>query len=156
MHSWESGGIKPVARHGIGNARQHRKFLYVQSLIGITLIAAPGDRIMVELGTAPSVRDLQHFVSSLTEADIRSAPLNVHKQVANRVIEPFMWHTVIVTATDWSNSFALRTHASAQPEIRGIATLMRAAMIASRPVAVDAGGLAPATRPRERARGCCA
>ena len=43
MHSWESGGIKPVARHGIGNARQHRKFLYVQSLIGITLAANLAD-----------------------------------------------------------------------------------------------------------------
>jgi Thymidylate synthase complementing protein len=98
------------------------------------------DRVMAELGTAPSERDLQHFVSSLTEADIRSAPLNVHKQIANRVIETFMWHTVIVTATDWSNFFALRTHAGAQPEIREIATLMRQAMIVSRPVAVEAGG----------------
>jgi len=26
--------------------------------------------------------------------------LGVHKQVANRLLEPFMWHTVIVSSTD--------------------------------------------------------
>lgn len=30
------------------------------------------------------------------------------KQLANRLLEPFMWHTVIVTATEWENFFALR------------------------------------------------
>jgi len=59
--------------------------------------------------------------------------LNVHKQVANRLLEPFMWHTVIVTATEWDNFFNLRCHGDAQPEIRRIATLMREARKASRP-----------------------
>lgn len=30
------------------------------------------------------------------------------KQLANRLLEPWMWHTVIVTATDWENFFELR------------------------------------------------
>jgi len=30
------------------------------------------------------------------------------KQLCNRLLEPFMWHTVIVTATDWENFFSLR------------------------------------------------
>jgi hypothetical protein len=30
------------------------------------------------------------------------------KQIINRLLEPFMWHTVIVTATEWENFFALR------------------------------------------------
>lgn len=33
---------------------------------------------------------------------------NVTKQLCNRLLEPFMWHTVIVTATEWENFFALR------------------------------------------------
>jgi thymidylate synthase ThyX len=33
---------------------------------------------------------------------------NVTKQLCNRLLEPFMWHTVIVTASDWENFFALR------------------------------------------------
>jgi thymidylate synthase ThyX len=30
------------------------------------------------------------------------------KQLCNRLLEPFMWHTVIVTATEWENFFKLR------------------------------------------------
>lgn len=33
---------------------------------------------------------------------------NVTKQLANRLLEPFMYHTCIVTATEWENFFALR------------------------------------------------
>ncbi len=49
----------------------------------------------------------------------------VHKQITNRLLEPFMWHTVIVTATEFQNFFALRCHPDAQPEIRQIAVMMR-------------------------------
>ncbi len=59
--------------------------------------------------------------------------LNVHKQVANRLLEPFMWHTVIVTATEWDNFWNLRCHPDAQPEIRLTAEAMRAATEASEP-----------------------
>src|SRR5487761_1175166 len=52
-------------------------------------------------------------------------PTPVHKQIANRLLEPFMWHTAIVTATDWRNFFALRANPSAQPEIQRAAYLMR-------------------------------
>lgn len=34
--------------------------------------------------------------------------VGVTKQIVNRLLEPFMWHTVIVTATEWENFFALR------------------------------------------------
>jgi thymidylate synthase ThyX len=50
--------------------------------------------------------------------------LEVHKQITNRLLEPFMWHTVIVTATEWSNFDALRRHKDAQPEIKKAADLM--------------------------------
>jgi hypothetical protein len=32
----------------------------------------------------------------------------VTKQLCNRLLEPFMWHTVIVTSSEWSNFFELR------------------------------------------------
>jgi thymidylate synthase ThyX len=66
----------------------------------------------------------------------RSRPpawLNVHKQVANRLLEPFMWHTVIVTATEWENFWNLRCHPDAQPEIRLVAERMRDAIEGSEP-----------------------
>ena len=59
--------------------------------------------------------------------------LNVHKQVANRLLEPFMWHTVIVTATEWDNFWNLRCHPDAQPEIRLVAEQMRSAIEDSEP-----------------------
>lgn len=63
--------------------------------------------------------------------------LNVHKQVVNRLVEPFMWQTVIATATDWSNFFALRTSENAQPEIRKAALLMLQAFEDSEAVLVE-------------------
>jgi len=63
--------------------------------------------------------------------------LNVHKQIANRLLEPFMWHTVIVTATEWDNFWNLRCHPDAQPEIRLVAESMRSATIESAPAQLD-------------------
>jgi len=45
----------------------------------------------------------------------------LHKQIANRIVEPWMFITVIVTATEWSNFFGLRDHADAQPELAHVA-----------------------------------
>lgn len=59
--------------------------------------------------------------------------LGVHKQVTNRILEPFMWHTVIVTSVDYQNFFGLRCHPDAQPEIRAIAELMKEAYDLSNP-----------------------
>lgn len=49
----------------------------------------------------------------------------VHKQLTNRLLEPFMWHTVIVTATEWSNFFHLRNNPMAHPDIQRIAEMMQ-------------------------------
>jgi hypothetical protein len=48
----------------------------------------------------------------------------VHKEYANRLLEPFCWHTVIVTATEWENFRALRCHPLATRPIRLAAELM--------------------------------
>ncbi len=61
------------------------------------------------------------------------ADLDLHKQIANRLLEPFMWHTVIVTATEWDNFFAQRCHPDAHPDIRKPAELMREALDGSIP-----------------------
>lgn len=58
---------------------------------------------------------------------------NVHKQTANRLLEPFMWHEMLITSSYWRNFFNLRMDEAAQPEIQAIATLMYEAMHESRP-----------------------
>ncbi len=67
------------------------------------------------------------------------AELGAHKEYANRLLEPFMWQTVLVTATEWDNFFALRDSEMAQPEIHEAARLMRAAYNSSAPRFVDFG-----------------
>ena len=65
--------------------------------------------------------------------------LGVHKQLVNRLIEAFMWQTIIVSATEWSNYFALRANKAAQPEIRKIAELMLEAYQTSEPLELGEG-----------------
>lgn len=72
------------------------------------------------------------------EADYQRA-LGVHKQYANRLIELWGWHTVVVTATAWKNFFALRTHRAAQPEMQIIAKMMKEAYDASEPAPLIVG-----------------
>jgi hypothetical protein len=57
----------------------------------------------------------------------------LHKQITNRLLEPFFWLTEIVTATEWDNFFHLRVHPDAHPEIQRVATLMCEAMEAGKP-----------------------
>jgi len=59
--------------------------------------------------------------------------LGVHKQVSNRVLEPFQHIHVIVTATEWDNFFDLRAHEAAQPEIQELAYTILGAMESSTP-----------------------
>lgn len=47
-----------------------------------------------------------------------------HKQVVNRLLEPFAHINVIVTSTDFNNFFALRYHKDADPTIAELARLM--------------------------------
>lgn len=54
--------------------------------------------------------------------------LGVHKQIVNRLLEPFTIMKTIVTSTDWENWFHLRNHPDAQPEIKYLAELMQQAM----------------------------
>jgi thymidylate synthase ThyX len=65
--------------------------------------------------------------------------LKVHKQELNRVLEPFLWHTVIVTATEWDNFFTLRCAPNAQPEISAAALRMREAIAGSKPSPIAYG-----------------
>ena len=65
--------------------------------------------------------------------------LGVHKSIANRLIEPFSWHTAIVTATDWDGFFAQRCSPLAQPELRVAAEAMRDALDTSTPTPLRLG-----------------
>lgn len=63
----------------------------------------------------------------------------LHKSLVNRLLEPFMWHTVICSSTEWDNFFNQRVSPLAQPEINAVATLMKEAYEASTPTFVGMG-----------------
>ena len=65
--------------------------------------------------------------------------LGIHKQVANRLMEPFFHITTLVTATEYDNFFKLRAHSAAQPEIRELAYKMLDALHNSIPDKKTAG-----------------
>lgn len=62
-----------------------------------------------------------------------------HKQIVNRLLEPFTYIDVLVTSTDYANWFALRDHPDAQPEIQELARLMRIEYGVSFPKALQLG-----------------
>lgn len=71
---------------------------------------------------------------SAVEHAHRLIEIGAHKQIVNRILEPWMWITVIVSATEWDNFFRLRCHPDAQPEIQKIAYMIKEAYEASTPV----------------------
>lgn len=59
--------------------------------------------------------------------------LGAHKQIANRLLEPFGHISVVVTATEWDNFFKLRRHEAADPTMRALADAMYEAIQGSTP-----------------------
>ena len=66
--------------------------------------------------------------------------MGIHKQVTNRILEPFMWHEVVITATEWDGFFDQRVSELAQPEIRVFAEAVKEAMDASEPEEIGVDG----------------
>jgi hypothetical protein len=62
-----------------------------------------------------------------------------HKQIVNRLLEPFTHIKVVCTATEYDNFFYLRRHSDAQPEIHELANRMWEAREASTPVPLNPG-----------------
>ncbi len=90
-----------------------------------------------ELAQAEWQRALANALASAER--LAQSDIDLHKQLVNRLLEPFSWITVIVSATDWSNFFTQRCHPDAQPEIHRLAELMLAAYRDSTPRAVAFG-----------------
>lgn len=65
------------------------------------------------------------------------AELNAHKQITNRITEPWMIMKTVISGTEWANFFWLRNHADAQPEIHDLAMKMHAAYLKSVPVEMN-------------------
>lgn len=69
----------------------------------------------------------------------RLLEIGVHKQITNRRLECDMWHTVIITSTEWSNFEHLRVNKHAQPEFKKSAEMVIDVIRSSTPKFVSAG-----------------
>jgi hypothetical protein len=65
--------------------------------------------------------------------------IQVHKSIANRLLEPWMFIEVVMTATEWANFFRLRCHPDAEIHFQLIAGMIRECIAESapRPVATN-------------------
>lgn len=65
-----------------------------------------------EYQNKPSILQLEEEWLEARDNAIQQAKalkyLGITKQLCNRLLEPFMWHTVIISATEFSNFFSLR------------------------------------------------
>ncbi|MBX4911431.1 thymidylate synthase [Rhizobium bangladeshense] len=51
-----------------------------------------------------------------------------HKQIANRLIEPFSFIDTLITSTSWANFLHLRDHTAAEPHFQDLAAMFREAI----------------------------
>lgn len=77
------------------------------------------------------VKNFTHNMIQAYIGDHPDAQTRLHKSLLNRLIEPFMWHTAIVSATDWDGFWDQRCSELAQPEIRATADAMSEAYLKS-------------------------
>lgn len=74
--------------------------------------------------------------AAISAADFaeQMAKVGVHKQYANRGLEPYLYVHGVISATEWDNFFNLRLHPDAQPEFQELASEIFVALNASEPV----------------------
>lgn len=65
--------------------------------------------------------------------------MELAKELGNRLLEPWVWQTMTITATNWQNFFNLRIHKDAQPEMCVLAHTIQQAMRDTLPEWVAAG-----------------
>ena len=77
--------------------------------------------------------------AAVQQAQYLNRNIGVTKQFCNRLLEPFLYHTIIVTASDWENFFALRAHEAAEIHIQNLAYKMLESYNNSTPKLLKAG-----------------
>lgn len=65
--------------------------------------------------------------------------VKIHKSLANRLTEPWMWITVVLSATEWNNFFRLRCHPAAEQHFFKIACMIRDEIRVSTPKRLNFG-----------------
>lgn len=114
-------------QRGMQADEEHKGDVPIWSSLASHLMSQPRDRAWL-LARDQAVQAAHAF-----------AKAGYHKQIVNRLLEPFSHINVLVTATDWNNFFHLRDHKDAEPHIRLLAQEMKKAMEGSTPELLEPG-----------------
>lgn len=71
-----------------------------------------------------------HLAASMSESFKQAG---YHKQITNRLTEPFQMINVVVTSTEWENFFDLRCHRDAMPEFQALAKEIQQKLLEAKP-----------------------
>ncbi len=77
--------------------------------------------------------------SQAIDAAKKMQALGVHKQIINRIVEPYMWITTIISSTNWKHFYNLRVNPEAEPHIQKIASMIKEKIDSSTPTIVNDG-----------------
>lgn len=97
------------------------------------------DRFIVYSPRDTAKQEWVEAARSAVKHATRLEALGVHKQIVNRILEPWQWMETIVTATEWKNFYELRRHPDAQPEFKALAETMWEAANNSTPTELEFG-----------------
>lgn len=110
---------------------------FIPSWIGKSQAGMQANNELDDEGVASFKRNWLMAAGAMCNVTHVMEKIGVHKQIANRLLEPFGYVTTIITATDFANFFKLRCHKDAQPEFMALAFKMLAEYVASTPMRTD-------------------
>lgn len=102
----------------------------------------PGMQAAEEVDEETKLSAIACWKDACAEAAVFANKLNsygLHKQVVNRVTEPWMTMKTVISGTEWANFYHLRRDKDAQPEFKALADAMFDAETASTPVLLKHG-----------------
>lgn len=90
------------------------------------------EKVQAEILWLEAAEDAVAYAEKLSE-------MQVHKQTASRILEPFLWQTNVISSTEWDNMLKQRIHPDAQPEFKVLAEEIKKALDDSVPNFVNLG-----------------
>lgn len=88
---------------------------------------------------AGCIKDWLEARNAAVETARKLALRGLHKQIPNRLLEPWMWITVIASTTSTEHFFRLRCHKAAEPHMQKLAEMMRDVFQVSKPTLLQPG-----------------
>lgn len=111
-------GFIPMAFQKEHSGMQGTKYLEGEALIDAVKIWVQGRSAAIEMAS-------------------KLNSIGATKQVCNRMLEPYVYHTCIITSTDFENFFALRAHEATEIHLQDLAYKMLDEYNSSKPKELD-------------------